>query len=409
MRPSRPAKAKGSDREAWFLVFSQAAAAWPVGFLTVVLPIYLKKVGIEPFWIGSFFTLSGLLSSGILILLGPKFDRLKRRPFLLLGTAAPLLGFLLLALVPQTWSIVMVSIIGGFGITGGLAGALVGATYNPFLVEKSGVERSTRFLSYMTSWWLLAVTIGSLCGGLPDLLVNRGMDFLAAYRVGFLLCAFFVVLAAIFILPVKEGEGRVLKEPISFPRNHEARKLIRRFGLNQIFVGMGAGFVVQLLSLWFFLKFQASEMQISPWFAAASFIATLGVYLVPRMTEIRGKVVATAVMQVLSALAVLAMPFVGHYIAAAVFYLVRTTLMNMSWPAQNAFLLTSVPRELRSSAVSVSNAAFGFFSSVTPLLGGLLIQEGYLDLPFFLGGLSFLASGLTFFFFFRRSEKLERQ
>jgi predicted MFS family arabinose efflux permease len=183
---------------------------------------------------------------------------------------------------------------------------------------------------------------------------------------------------------------------------HAARGLIGRFALTQVFVGLGAGFVVQLLSLWFFLKFGVSEVQISPWFAAANLAGMVAVGLVPLLALRRSKTSMVIFTQGLSAVMVLLMTFAATYQWASLLYLLRSALMNMSWPLQNAFLFSLVPPERRSSAISLANAAFGLCSSLAPLLGGAMMQNGWLDLPLYLGAISFFLAATTFFLFFRR-------
>ena len=394
---------RDSYREAWLLVISQGLVAWPVGFLMVVLPIYLKKAGIDPVWIGSFYTISGIFASLFLLVLGPILDRKKKKPFLLLGTALPLLSFLMLAFSRNPWAIIVSSALGGIGLSSGIAGAFQGVTFSPLLVLKAGVKGSTRFFSYMTSAWLLSATVGSLLGGLPDYLQGWGLSFDYAYRLSFFLCALFTLFAALFLLPIREDNVHLSPERTRlFSLKGEGQKFIWKFGITQAFIGLGAGFVVQLLSLWFFLKFGVGEVQIAPWFAAANFAAMIGAYLVPGIVYRRGKLATVISTLLLSTLFVVLIIVTGNYQLAAFFFLMRTVLMNMSWPAQNAFLMSAVPEELRSSAAAVSNASFGFSSALSPLFGGWLMQMGHIDLPFALGAFCFFLSGFFFWLLFKR-------
>lgn len=390
-------------KEAWLLVISQAFVAWPIGFLSVVLPIYLKKVGIDPVWIGGFFTISGVFASLFLLLLGPLLDSKNKKPYLLLGTALPLVSFLLLAFSRDIWVIIFSSALGGIGLSSGIAGAFQGATFSPLMMVKAGVRGSTKFFSYLTSAWLLFATLGSLLGGLPDYFQKWGLSFDLAYRLSFFLCFLFTILASLALLPLKESprKGRSHRTRL-FSLKGEGNRFIWKFGITQVFIGLGAGFVVQLLSLWFFLKFNVSEIQIAPWFAAANFGATVGAYLVPGMVEKWGKLSTVILTQLLSALCVVLIISAGNYQLAAIFFLLRTVLINMSWPAQNAFLMSVTPEELRSSAAAVSNASFGFSSALSPILGGFLMQKGIIDLPIGLGAICFLLSGVFFWLLFKR-------
>lgn len=396
-------KEKVLRKEAWLLVISQAFVAWPMGFLSVVLPIYLKKVGIDPVWIGSFFTISGIFASFFLLLLGPLLDLKNKKPYLLLGTALPLVSFLMLAFSREIWVVIFASALGGIGLSSGIAGAFQGATFSPLVIMKAGVRGSTQFFSYHTSTWLLMATVGSLLGGLPDYFQNWGLGFDFSYRLSFFLCFLFTLLASLVLLPIKEPfKERIPHRTRLFSLKMEGNRLIWKFGITQVFIGLGAGFIVQLLSLWFFLKFHVGEVQISPWFAAANFGAMVGAYLVPRIVDRWGKLSTVITTQVSSALFALLMIFTGNYHLAAIFFLLRSILINMSWPAQNSFLMSVTPEELRSSAAAVSSASFGFSSALSPLLGGWLMQRGMIDLPIGLGAICFFLSGSLFWFLFKR-------
>jgi MFS family permease len=394
---------RASRKEAWLLVISQAFVAWPIGFLAVVLPIYLKKVGIDPVWIGSFFTISGVFASVFLLLLGPLLDLKNKKPFLLLGTALPLVSFLLLAFSRDLWVIIFASALGGIGLSSGIAGAFQGATFSPLMMVKAGIRGSTKFFSYVTSAWLLFATLGSLLGGLPDYFQKWGLSFDFSYRLSFFLCFLFTFFASLALLPIRESpREKSFKRTRLFSLKGEGNRFIWKFSITQVFIGLGAGFVVQLLSLWFFLKFNVGEIQISPWFAAANFAAMVGAYLVPGIVERWGKLTTVIFTQLLGAVCVVLIICTGSYQLAAVFFLLRTVLINMSWPAQNAFLMSVAPEELRSSAAAVSNASFGFSSAISPLFGGWMMQRGMIDLPIGLGALCFLLSGTFFWLLFKR-------
>ncbi len=400
--PPSDIERKLARRQAWMLVFSSAASAWSFGFLSVVLPIYLKRSGYDPLTIGAFYTISGLLCAILLLFLGPLLDRRRKKALLVLGTALPVFSFLLLSLSVESWAVTSAFLLGGIGIIGGLGGALSGSTFYPLLFEKTGAAESTHFFSWNTLGWLLMAMFGSLCGGLPEWLTAWGWDSSFAYRMSFVLCALFAVLAACLILPLREGHTLKPGRVNPFEMFQAARGLIGRFALTQIFIGLGAGFVVQLLSLWFFLKFGVSEVQISPWFAAANLAGMVAVSLVPFLAMRRSKTSMVVVTQGLSAVMVLLMTFAATYQWASILYLLRSALMNMSWPLQNAFLFSLAPHERRSSAISLANAAFGLFSSLAPLLGGAMMRSGWLDLPLYLGAASFFLASATFFLFFRR-------
>ena len=61
------------------LLASSFLATVPLGYLIVVLPLYLSRAGIEPAVIGGFYTASGAMTALLVALSGVLADRWDRR------------------------------------------------------------------------------------------------------------------------------------------------------------------------------------------------------------------------------------------------------------------------------------------------------------------------------------------
>ena len=76
--------AEGITKDCVLLLLGEVIKWIPIGYLLVVLPIYLHQIGFDPFLIGSFITASGLAIVITLPLTGYLSDRYGRRPFLII-------------------------------------------------------------------------------------------------------------------------------------------------------------------------------------------------------------------------------------------------------------------------------------------------------------------------------------
>src|SRR5436309_513494 len=74
---------KPGSRDVLLLLTSMVLASVPVGYLQVVLPLYLNRAGLEPSLIGLLYSLSGLVTAGLVAFSGTLADRFGRRGFLI--------------------------------------------------------------------------------------------------------------------------------------------------------------------------------------------------------------------------------------------------------------------------------------------------------------------------------------
>src|SRR5260370_22487554 len=85
------------SRDVLLLLVSMVLASVPVGYLQVVLPLYLNRAGLEPSVIGLLYSLSGMVTAGLVAFSGTLADRIGRRGFLIWGTALPACSYLIFA------------------------------------------------------------------------------------------------------------------------------------------------------------------------------------------------------------------------------------------------------------------------------------------------------------------------
>src|ERR1700716_4721113 len=76
------------------MLASSFVSTVPMGYLLVVLPLYLDRAGIQPTFIGLLYTVSGLVTSLIVAFSGVFADRWGRRRFIVAGTLMPVASYL---------------------------------------------------------------------------------------------------------------------------------------------------------------------------------------------------------------------------------------------------------------------------------------------------------------------------
>jgi predicted MFS family arabinose efflux permease len=123
----------------------------------------------------------------------------------------------------------------------------------------------------------------------------------------------------------------------------------------------------------------------------------MGAAFSPRLAFRIGAVRAVVLTQGLSLAFMLVLAFVGDFQTAAIFYVVRTGLMNMASPLLDAYLMGIVPPDQRGFASAVNSVVWRIPNSVTTIAGGVILAAGYFELPFLLAGSFYIVSIVLFY------------
>jgi MFS family permease len=395
------------SRDVLLLLTSMALASVPVGYLQVVLPLYLNRAGLEPSIIGLLYSLSGLVTAGLVAFSGALADRFGRRGFLIWGTALPIGSYVIFAATTDPLWLVLASVVGGVGLANGAAGALTIASFDAMLAEHTPPARRTRVFAGAQALWSMALGLGALCAGLPELLRQARPDLgnLEVYRPPFIGVIVLAAIATIVLLPLSEKstERRHVAARSGSWLPRRSFSVFGRYALALGLFGLGLGVAVQLLPLWLALRFGVDEAALGPWYAVGQVLSLSSVALSPWLDRRFGGAIAVLVVQVLGAVCLLAIALVAPiFEIAAAASVMRNLLANLAWPMQQSTLMTSVVAEERASAAGIGFAVWGLANAAGPALAGVLIQNGSLDLPLVLGAVAYAIGGLAFGLGFRR-------
>jgi MFS family permease len=165
-------------------------------------------------------------------------------------------------------------------------------------------------------------------------------------------------------------------------------------------LGLGLGFIVQLLPLWFHLRFHVSEAFLGPWYGLAQLLALGSLALATPVSRRMGAVPFVILTQGASSLVLVLMAFSPTVSIAVTLWLCRTIVMNPSWPIQQAYIMGVVEPGERASAASLTYAAWSIAGALTPPIGGALLGMHLYTVPFLLGAICYaIAIGIFYWFF----------
>ncbi|HET7699840.1 MAG TPA: MFS transporter, partial [Candidatus Limnocylindria bacterium] len=361
--------ARYAPRGTRLLLASSFLATVPLGYLIVVLPLYLARAGLEPAIIGGLYTASGAMTALLVAFSGVFADRWGRRRFLLAGTLLPIPSYLIFASTTEIGWLVVASLLGGVGLANGAAGALTIASFDALLADNTTEEQRTRVFAASQALWSLALAFGSLSAGAPLLLhqIVPGLSEIAAYRPPYLAMALVTLAAGLVLLPIRDDPAVHAARVAAGWWPRRSRRPILTYAIAVGFLGFGLGVAVQLLPLWFGLRFGVTEADLGPWYAAGQ-IASLGTlvaipYLERRLGGPNTVLIALSSSAVCIALIVVA-PF---FWLAATLHLIRSFLTNLSWPFHQSLLMTATVPEERATAVGIGFSVWGTTNALGPL------------------------------------------
>src|SRR5207302_2502217 len=206
-------------------------------------------------------------------------------------------------------------------------------------------------------------------------------------------------IATLLLLPIGESSSSLTAE-LAPSRGWLPRRsagVIARYALSIGLFGLGLGVAVQLLPLWFNLRFGADEAKLAPWYAAAQVLSLASVVVSPWLDRHVGGGIAVMLVQVLGGASLLAVALVAPvFEIAAIGFVARNILANLAWPLQQSLLMTTVVRDERATAAGLGFSVWGLANAAGPVLAGVMIQNGSLSQPLVLGSIAYMLGGVAF-------------
>lgn len=370
-------------------------ATVPLGFQMVIVPLYLSRAGFDPAFIGLLFTVSGLVTAGLVAVSGLLADRFGRSRFLIAGTALPISSYAILAVTTEPGWLIVAATLGGVGLANGAAGALTVASFDALLAERTSDQERTRVFASAQALWNLALATGAIFAVVPELLRAAGWAELDSYRPAFIAAIVIGVIATLLVLPIRDLERAPEQRPAHWLPRRSIRPIVT-YSIGIGLLGFGLGVAVQLMPLWLNLRFGATEGELAPWYSLAQFLSIASVAVVPWLDRRFGPSTSVLGMQLLGGSLLAMIVLMPAFAPAIALFVVRGFLTNLSWPFQQSLLMSHVEPSERASAAGIGFSVWGLANALGPGIAGYLLATGVLALPLLFGGAAYAIAGLVF-------------
>lgn len=402
------------------------------GYLAIIVPLYLARLGFDAEQLGVLFTASAITSALLAAAVGILSDRFGRKTFLILISLMMAAGGLVFALSGNFVVLVVAGALGTIGRGGGAgSGGAFGPYYpaeQPLIAEHASDEKRTTIFGALSFVGVLGGAIGSLLALAPAALKGAGFSLLDGYRALFLLTVFVGAAMVIVVLPVRERPARPAPTPtptptpVPWPRAAEMStsggttadvprrrvlglsapswSLVSRFMVTNFTNGLAVGMLGPFVVYWFYRRFGVDAAELGTLFFVINLAAALPYLLAGRLARRLGAVNTVVVTRTASVLLLATVAVMPTYPLAAALYLVRMAVNTLSNPVRQSYLMGVITPSERSSAAGLANLPSQVATSVSPTLAGFLFQQVALALPLeFAAALQGLNTVLYYTFF----------
>ncbi|MGC9135669.1 MFS transporter [Caldivirga sp.] len=387
-------------REGVLLAVANSITGIIWGANSVVLSIYMLNTGMKPAIIGAVLGVFSLMNAlGSLITgylsdftnklnLFTAFSLASGSLILLLMTGLPpviAVAYSLMALLNR--NVISIAIVGEYA-------------------KRRGV--SSEFFSLSSSLSVVFSAIGSSIAVLPSYMGRIGYDLVFIIEALSVYLSIPIMLKVVKRIGINMSEVKISGVSLRELRELKSSWLLKRL-LPESLIGLGAGVIIPLFSLWFYLKFHVSLSNLGIVYAASNATLALGTLTAPVVSRVLKSRVTSVILLEGSATGILAlMPIIVNLPALLLLFIVRNTLMNMANPLLTSLINDLVPGEERGRVFGVWNMISSIPRALGPGIGGYLIDSGYLDLPLYITSLLYAIAVILFYVLLKDVEKMSK-
>ncbi len=397
------------------IVSSRIIRAFAYGFLSIVLAIYLKLIGLNDLVIGLILTAT-LINSVFFTLLASFYaDRVGRRKMLIIYAALMSISGTIFVLTDNYVVLIIAALIGTINVTGSETG--------PFLsIEQALIpqtvsdhkKRNTMFAFYNMAG-TFAMAAGVLLSGLPYILQQQyQLSQVNAIKPLFLLYSIFgIMLVGIYFSMSRKIELSRMDtaKPLSGRLSPESKKIVGK--LSSLFAvdSFAGGFVIQsIVSFWFFSKFGIELTTLSYIFSAAGVLTAFSFIAAAKMADKIGLINTMVFTHIPSNVLLILVGFAPTPLLAIAFYLGRMALSQMDVPTRQSYVVAVVSEDERTSAAAITNISRNIAQAISPSLTGSILQLlPLLSAPFVISGVLKIVYDLAIYFQFKNVSPTEEK
>ena len=367
------------------LLWVRALRAFADGYVSLLLPLYLIRLGLTPFQVGAIATAT-LLGSGVLTLLvGFHSYRFRYRTLLLAAALLMAATGASFAIVTDFWPLLIIAIVGTLNPSSGDVSVFLPLEQALLARMADDAQRTALFARYSLTGALVGA-LGALAAGLPDVMVaTLGITMQTSFQAMFVLYGLFGLVSALIYKALPATVGSSTHTPTA--PLHKSKKIVYTLAALFSLDAFGGGFIVQsMIALWLFEQFRLSTAIAGTIFFWTGVFTAFSYLVAVRIAKRIGLVNTMVFTHLPSSVFLILIPFMPALSWVIVLLLARSALSQMDVPTRSSYVMAVVSPGERAAAASITSVPRSLASSASPLLAGYLLGISTFGWPLLFAG-----------------------
>jgi len=369
------------------LLLARVLRTFAYGYLSVVLGVYLDRLGLDPTRIGIVLT-AAIAGSAVMTVGWSLFaDRYGRRRTISTMAVLMVVGGLAFAFADSFAVLILAGFTGTISATNSEVGVF--QTVDQAMLPQTAPDaRRTWLFAVYNTLATFGGALGALFAASVGAFERLGLSGPDAYRplfvlyaiVGLANLALFAGLTDKLELAKVHGERR-------FFGIHRSRGIVARlaalFGLDAF---AGALVVQSLVAYWFFIRWDLDPTALAVLFFAVNLLSGLSLLAAGWLAARFGLLNTMVFTHLPSNVLLVLVPLMPSPALAVAVFLLRMSISQMDVPTRQSYTMAVVDPDERTATAGLTNVARTAASAVSPLVTGVAFAAGSLALPFVLAG-----------------------
>ncbi|MHA2423633.1 MAG: MFS transporter [Candidatus Thorarchaeota archaeon] len=391
------------NRDAKLTIISTMGFAFSWGINDVIFNLYLLERGYTEDFIGFLLSISLFVAASLAIVAGIYTDRKSRKNTILIGSVLVVLATVLLY---TTLSPILLLVAQGVL---GIGWALQNVSWTPYTMSVTTEEERVHLFSIRFAFWIIANFFGFIIGGyIPGFLIQIGLASVltASYQLTLYIGITPLIVSLLAIILMSKDTPLTEDRTFSF-RNMENSSFIWKYTSHWTITGLGAGFFIMFMNIFFSRAFNVDSSTIGLIFGINTIVLASANFLYPILTERIGKVWTIIGSQSMSIPFLMMLAWSPTIGIAALAYICRNVFMNVQLPVMEVFFMDGLKKEEQSTAMGLINTGDAAARGIGMNVGGILLAAGLFRTPFVFASIFYIIGVLLFYWFFGRTSHEE--
>jgi len=358
------------SRNARLYLISAILTGAALGIYRLLFNFYVLSLGYDENLLGQLITTTSVTALVTAVPMGYLADRLGRKNALLLGglgVSAAIGGMILIPTAVMFYEM---------NVLLGLAQSLSMVTMAPFLLENSGEEERTYLFSLGSGLQMAAAFVGNSIGGYLPSWIGEAQRVPATSSTAYAGALLMITLSSglglipLFWLqtPVVKKTEKAFFAPFAYAREHPL--MLAKLITPMLVVSLGAGLFMPFMNVFFRVQYGQPDPVIGNVLAWGALAMGIGLLIAPPLADRYGKARLVIITQGISIPFLVLLGFAPVFWMATLGHYVRLTLMNMSGPVYQTFVMEHVEPESRATVASLVSMANNFGWAFSPTISG---------------------------------------